>query len=96
MKRKFQEWEDFERELNITPEQEAEIQLERDLMKATIKAREEANLSQEELAEKAGMKQSAISRIENMKISPTVDTLMHLLHQLGYTLRVVPLSKNKK
>ena len=58
--------------------------------------KEKVNISQEQLAEKAGMKQSAISRIENMKISPSVDTLMHLLYQIGYTLKVVPLSKNKE
>ena len=41
------------------------------------------------------MKQSAIARIEKMKVSPRVDTLNHLLFQLGYRLKIVPLSKNK-
>ena len=93
MDREFQEWEDFEKELNITPEQEAAIQLERELIEATIKARESANMTQRELAEKSGMKQSAIARIEKMKVSPSVDTLNHLLFQLGYRLKIVPLSK---
>ena len=93
MNREFKEWEDFEKELNITPEQEVAIQLEKELIEATIKAREEAKMSQRDLAEKAGMKQSAIARIEKMKVSPSVDTLNHLLFQLGYRLKVVPLSK---
>lgn len=93
MNREFKEWEDFEKELNITPEQEVAIQLEKELIEATIKAREEAKISQRDLAEKAGMKQSAIARIEKMKVSPSVDTLNHLLFQLGYRLKVVPLSK---
>ena len=89
----FKEWEDFEKELNITPEQEVAIQLEKELIEATIRAREEAKMSQRDLAEKAGMKQSAIARIEKMKVSPSVDTLNHLLFQLGYRLKIVPLSK---
>ena len=67
--------------------------MEKELIEATIKAREEAKISQRDLAEKAGMKQSAIARIEKMKVSPSVDTLNHLLFQLGYRLKVVPLSK---
>lgn len=39
MSKKLKKWEDFEQELNITPEQEAEIQLEMDLIEATIEAR---------------------------------------------------------
>ena len=38
-------WEDVEKSLNITPEQEIEIQLEMDIIKATIEARKKANLS---------------------------------------------------
>jgi len=86
-------WEELEKGLNITPEQEQEIQLEMQLMEATIKAREEAGLTQRELSEITGMKQSAIARIEKMKVSPRVDTLLHLLNQIGYTLKVVPISK---
>jgi ribosome-binding protein aMBF1 (putative translation factor) len=93
MKGSFETWEDFRKTLNITPEEEAVIQLEKELIEATIKAREEAKISQRDLAEKAGMKQSAIARIEKMKVSPSVDTLNHLLFQLGYRLKVVPLSK---
>ena len=93
MKGSFETWEDFRKTLNITPEEEAVIQLEKELIEATIRAREEAKMSQRDLAEKAGMKQSAIARIERMKVSPSVDTLNHLLFQLGYRLKVVPLSK---
>ena len=93
MRGSFETWEDFRKTLNITPEEEVAIQLEVELIEATIKARESANMTQRELAEKSGMKQSAIARIEKMKVSPSVDTLNHLLIQLGYRLKVVPLSK---
>lgn len=93
MKGSFETWEEFRKKLKLTQEEEAEIQLEVELITATIKAREEAKLSQRDLAEKTGIKQSAIARIERMKVSPRVDTLMHLLNQIGYTLKIVPLNK---
>ena len=72
MSKKLKKWEDFEQELNITPEQEAEIQLEMDLIEATIEARKKSNLSQRELSEKTGIKQPAIARIESRSRSPPV------------------------
>lgn len=56
-------WEEFEKELNITPEQEVEIQFEMDLIRAIIEARENKKLTQRELSKKSGIKQSAIARI---------------------------------
>ncbi|HET8813429.1 MAG TPA: helix-turn-helix domain-containing protein [Solirubrobacterales bacterium] len=43
-------------------------------------------LSQERLAIRAGTTQSAISRIEQERVSPTVQTLAELLHLLGEDL----------
>ena len=63
--------------------------------KFIAKCRKDNKITQSELAEKTGMKQSAIARIERMRVSPRVDTLMHLLNQIGYTLKIVPLQKNK-
>ena len=93
MKGSFETWENFRKTLHLTKEEESEIQLQVELIAATIKAREEAKLSQRDLAEKTGIKQATISRIERMKVSPRVDTLMHLLNQIGYTLEIVPLNK---
>ena len=96
MTEKFKSWEEFEKELNITPEQEAEIQLEMDLIRATIEARKKSELSQKELSEKTGIKQPAIARLERHSRSPRVSTLIKLLYPMGYTLRVVPLNKDKE
>lgn len=93
---KFTEWDDFRKELNITPEQEARIQFETELIEATIQARKKNNLSQRELSKKTGIKQPAIARIERGLHSPKVDTLMKLLFAMGYTLRVVPLDEKKQ
>lgn len=89
-------WEELEKKLNITPEQEAEIRLEMDIIEATIKARKENGLTQRELSKKSGVKQPAIARIEKCINSPQTSTLIKLLYPMGYTLRVVPIKKTKK
>ena len=49
-------------------------------------ARVRHGVSQERLAIRAGTTQSAISRIERDRVSPTVQTLTELLHLLGEDL----------
>lgn len=49
-------------------------------------ARMRCGLSQQRLARRAGTTQSAISRIEQERISPTVQTLAELLHLMGEEL----------
>ena len=96
MYKKFTKWEDFEKELNINQEQETEIQLEMDIIRATIEARKNSKLSQRELSKRTGIKQPAIARIESYASSPNTNTLIRLLYPIGYTIKVVPLSKNEK
>lgn len=92
-KKPYVSWEKAKKELNITKEQEAEIQLEMDLIKAVIEVRRKNNLSQRELSEKTGIKQPVIARIESSTNSPKASTLIKLLYPLGYTLKVVPLAE---
>lgn len=49
-------------------------------------ARRRHNVSQERLAIRAGTTQSAISRIESDRVSPSIETLRELLHLLGEDL----------
>jgi transcriptional regulator with XRE-family HTH domain len=49
-------------------------------------ARERHGVSQKRLAMRAGTTQSAISRIERDRVSPSVDTLRELLYLLGEDL----------
>lgn len=93
MKNQEETWEDFEKTLNITPEDEEEIRLEMEIIEATIKVREKNKLSQTELSKITGIKQSAIARIEKFKHSPTTSTLIKLLYPMGYTLSVIPIKK---
>ena len=87
-------WDDIRKRLNISPEQEAEIQLEVDIINATIEARKKNKLTQTELAEKTGLKQSVIARFEKNRNSPRIDTTIKMLLPMGYTLRVVPIDKD--
>lgn len=95
MSERFTEWKDFEKELNITPEQEIEIRLETDIIKATIEARKKNKLTQRDLSKKTGITQPVIARIEKCVNSPQTNTLIKLLYPMGYTLKVVPLDEIK-
>ena len=89
-------WEEVKQNLNFSPEQEAEIQLEMDIIQATIEARKKSKLTQRELSKKSGVKQPVIARIEKYVNSPQTSTLIKLLYPMGYTLRVVPLDNVKE
>jgi len=60
----------------------------REYIKAIISARMEQNLTQKDLAERTGIRQSNISRIENGNCSPTVATLQQLADGVGKTLHI--------
>ena len=55
-----------------------------------VKLRKAQGLSQVELAEKTGIKQQVISRIENKENSPTLKTLCGILDVLNYDIKFVP------
>ena len=61
---------------------------EREYIKAIVAARLEQNLTQKDLAEKTGIRQSNISRIENGNCSPTVATLQQIASGVGKTLHI--------
>ena len=64
------------------------IRPEYDAIRAVIAARLECNMTQKELAEKTGIRQSNISRIENGTSSPTVDTLARIAAGMGKQLKI--------
>jgi len=86
-------WSDFEKTLDITPEDEEMINLEISLIEAVIEAREKSGLTQKQLSELCGVKQPVISRLEKAAHSPQVSSILRILKPLGYTLAVV---KEKK
>ncbi|GAA2550668.1 helix-turn-helix transcriptional regulator [Winogradskya consettensis] len=53
--------------------------------------REELNLTQEQVAERSGVRQSEISRIERGKANPTQATLEKIVRALGAKFVIAPL-----
>ena len=73
------------------PEFKAEwerIQPEYEIMRSLIDVRIKLNLTQKELAERSGVRQSNISRVENGTVSPTVATLQALAAGMGKRLHI--------
>ena len=75
---------------NVSPAQRAKIEFEVELIGKLIEAREARGLTQAQLAEAAGLKQSAIARLESLKATPQIDTLFKVLTPMGYKLAIVP------
>lgn len=66
----------------------AEADAEFAVIEAMIRARAEAGLTQEALAERMGTTQSAVARLEGGGVSPTVETLRKYAKAVGKRLRV--------
>ncbi len=84
-------WKEFREELELTPEEECVIELEKDLIRTMVQIRESQGLSQAELARKCNVKQPVIARMEKDVHSPQVDSLLKILVPLGYRLQIVPI-----
>ena len=65
-----------------------EIEVMAGIIGAMIDKRNELGYSQRDLAELCGMPQSSIARIESMKTTPNLDTLLKLMQPLGLKLTV--------
>jgi len=74
---------------NVSPSTRAKIEFEVDLIGKLIEAREANGFTQAQLAEAAGIKQSALARMESLKATPQIDTLFKVLTPMGYKLAIV-------
>lgn len=76
--------------MGIFEAHEAHMQTLADLAEGLRQVRTDAGLSQEELAVRAGVTRSTVSRMENLaKGDWSVTVLLRLLEAAGYELRVV-------
>ena len=82
-------WENTRKEIFST-EEIAQSDLRVSLIGKLIEAREQKGITQEQLAEMTGLKQSAVARLERMTVTPKIDTIIKVLQPLGYTLEIVP------
>lgn len=82
-------WEILKNEIkSISVEEKREIEMMAKIVSQIIVAREELGLSQRQLAELADMNQSALARMETMRVTPRLDTVCHVLSVMGKTLQV--------
>jgi len=65
-----------------------EIQPEMDIVRAIIDARISQNMTQKELAERTGINQTEISRLENGNRNPSIKLLQRLAEGMGMTLKI--------
>ena len=82
-------WKDFRETLELTPEEEEIINLEKSVISAIVDAREQSGLTQKQLSELCGITQPVIARLENAVHSPQINSIIRVLKPLGYKLAVV-------
>lgn len=64
------------------------IQPELDVIRAIVDARTSQNMTQKELAERTGINQADISKLENGTRNPSVNLLKRLADGLGMALKI--------
>ena len=80
-------WEQARKEIHSLPEQEKqEILQMAQLVARIIERRQALGLTQKQLAERAGLKQAAVARLESATTIPRVDTLLRVSHSLNMKL----------
>jgi len=82
-------WKDFREALDLSPEEESMIALEKELISAVINARESSGMTQKQLSDLCGIKQPVIARLESAAHSPQINSIIKILRPLGYKLAVV-------
>lgn len=84
-------WEDLEKELLADPKTRKEydkLAPRYAIISALISARTEKGLTQKELAQKIGTKQSAIARLESGNVNPSLEFLQKIAQVMGYQLTI--------
>lgn len=85
------DWSDAKKIIEANPEVKKELDLneaEYQVIRAIIKARQESGLTQAELAERAGTKQSNIARLESGRANPTIEFLQKVVSAMGKKIAV--------
>ena len=91
MKRQYMDFSEFKKEVLKNPDVKTEydrLQPEFALIEAVLTARKNKGLTQKDLAEKVGTKQSAISRLEIGRINPSFSFLRKIADALNSRLEI--------
>lgn len=85
-------WEDYKNHVKAVSKEERrnmeEIEEVSDIVSSIIRRRQELGISQRALAERCGIPQSSVARIETLKTTPKLDTLVKLMQALDLKLQV--------
>lgn len=84
-------WEDVKKELLSDPEVKKEydrLAPRYAIISEMIAARLKKGLTQKDVAQKLGTKQSAIARLESGNVNPSLEFLQKVAQVMGYKLRV--------
>ncbi len=85
-------WNDYKEHVKACSEDDRrnmeEIEAAADIVSSLIKRRQELGLSQRALAERCGIPQSSVARIESRSVAPKLDTLIKLMQALQLKLQV--------
>lgn len=83
-------WEQAQKQIQSVPEQEKQEVLQMaQLVVRIIERRQALGLTQKELAERAGLKQAAVARLESATTIPRVDTLLRVSNSLNMHLSLI-------
>lgn len=84
-------WEDLEKELLSDPKVKKEydrLAPRYAVISQLIAARLKKHMTQRDVAEKVGTKQSAIARLESGSINPSLEFLQRIANVMGYKLNI--------
>ena len=84
-------WKQARQEL-FSPEEIAASDARVELMIALSKARKEKGLTQKQLSEITGVRQSSISRLESGETPTQIDTLIRLFAAMNMKMQIVPMN----
>lgn len=89
-------WEDIKNNItSLSSEEYDEIDLKVKIVGEILEARKKSGLTQTDLEELTGIKQTFIARFENNRMDPQLTTVLKILRPLGLTLDVVPLNSKQ-
>lgn len=93
--RTLREYKDKQMENPEFAKEYVEIQPEMDVIRAIVNARVSQNLTQKELAERTGINQADISKLENGTRNPSINLLKRLAEGMDMALRIEFIPKKK-
>lgn len=86
----------FENDRTLSDDEKEGIRLQVQIMGQILQVRKDKNLTQAQLEQLSGIKQTFIARIERHRTDPQINTVLKLLRPLGMTLAVVPIKRDEK